>query len=76
MFNCIASSIWFDDKYIYTCLLDNREAKMPLIWFPKLYNASEAERNNFELINGYALHWPKLDEDLSIEGFFKYKKNG
>jgi hypothetical protein len=76
MFNYLASKVWFDNKYIYTCLLDGHEVKFPLIWFPRLYKAAEAKRNNFELNNGYALHWPMLDEDLSIEGFLIYKKNG
>lgn len=35
----------------------------------KLYNATEAERNNFQISpSGYGIHWPQIDEDLSING--------
>ena len=36
---------------------------------PVLENASEEERNNFEISpSGYGIHWPLLDEDISIDG--------
>ena len=42
---------------------------VPLEWFPRLSDATEAERGNFEIYgDGYAIHWPALDEDLSIPG--------
>ena len=51
-------------------LEDGREIKVPLAWYPKLLNASSLQRNNFRLIgNGYGIHWPDIDEDLSIAGF-------
>ncbi|MCX6351466.1 MAG: DUF2442 domain-containing protein [Bacteroidetes bacterium] len=74
MFEYIAKKIWFDESYIYTELTNGKIGKMPLDWFPLLKNATPIQRNNFEIINGYAAHWKELDEDLSIEGFFKFKK--
>jgi hypothetical protein len=39
-------------------------------WFPRLLHASVAQRNNYELIgDGVGIHWPDVDEDLSIAGF-------
>jgi hypothetical protein len=50
-------------------LKDGRTLTIPLEWFPRLRDASEADRQNFELYaDGYAIHWPALDEDLSIPG--------
>jgi hypothetical protein len=40
-----------------------------------LQNASDTERNNFEISpSGYGIHWPLLDEDLSIDGLLKYSQ--
>jgi Protein of unknown function (DUF2442) len=50
-------------------LKDGRTLTVPLEWFPRLRDASEADRQRFELYgDGYALHWPALDEDISIPG--------
>ncbi|MGG7666845.1 DUF2442 domain-containing protein [Dyadobacter sp. BHUBP1] len=48
------------------------ERSQPLKWFPRLFNASLAERQKFEL-SAFGIHWPKLDEDLGFEGFFTYQ---
>jgi hypothetical protein len=50
-------------------LSDGRSISAPLVWYPRLLNASSKERNNWELIGeGHGIHWPDLDEDLSMEG--------
>ena len=50
-------------------LKDGRTLTVPLEWFPWLRDASPAERRNFEVYaDGYAIHWPSLDEDLSVPG--------
>jgi hypothetical protein len=50
-------------------LVDGRTISTPLAWYPRLIHGSAAERAKFELIgNGEGIHWPDLDEDLSIEG--------
>ena len=42
---------------------------VPLVWFPVLRKASAAERAGYEIgCGGISLHWPALDEDLSIAG--------
>ena len=50
-------------------LIDGRTISAPLIWFPLLANASPAQLKNWELLgDGDGIHWPDLDEDLSVAG--------
>ena len=50
-------------------LSDGRTISVPLAWYPRLVHATQAERDNWELIgDGQGIHWPDLDEDLSVEG--------
>lgn len=53
-------------------LRDGRTIIVPLVWYPRLLNATTEERNNWTLSGGgYGIHWPDLDEDLSTEGFLR-----
>ena len=57
------------DDAVVVDLIDGRTISTPLAWYPRLVHGSAAERAKFELIgNGEGIHWPDLDEDLSIEG--------
>jgi hypothetical protein len=48
---------------------DGRVLGVPLIWFPSLHAATPSQRLRFEIGGGgISLHWPELDEDLSIAG--------
>ena len=48
---------------------DGRELSVPLDWFPRLRDASEADRADWRLIGlGEGIHWPQLDEDISVRG--------
>ena len=50
-------------------LVDGRTISVPLIWSWRLSEASEAQRQHFEILgNGQGIHWPDLDEDISVEG--------
>ena len=50
-------------------LADGRELSVPLEWFPRLRNASAAARGEYRLVGGgIGIHWPQLDEDLSVAG--------
>ena len=45
---------------------------VPLVWYPRLLNATPAERRNWAIAGGgYGIHWPDLDEDLSTEGLLR-----
>ena len=49
-------------------LADGREISAPLEWFPRLRDATEAERNDWRFIgNGIGIHWPNIDEDIAVE---------
>lgn len=48
---------------------DGRTVTVPLGWYPRLVHASAHERRNWRLIGtGEGIHWPDLDEDVSVEG--------
>ena len=65
----MASEVWFDAYMMHVWLLDGREINVPIEWFPKLRDASYDERAHWRLIGkGIGIHWPDLDEDLSLEG--------
>ena len=49
--------------------LDQDELTVALAWFPRLLHASSEQRRNWRLIgDGHGIHWPDVDEDLSVEG--------
>jgi len=48
---------------------DGRTVTVPIGWYPRLAHASSRERQNWRLIGtGEGIHWPDLDEDVSVEG--------
>jgi hypothetical protein len=58
-------------------LNDGRTLSVPLLWYPRLLNATIAERDNFHLLgNGYAIEWPDLDEHIGIEGLLAGRRSG
>ena len=61
-----AESIKFDDDSMWVDLSDGRTIGVPLVWFPRLLNASKVELQNFT-ISPNGLHWVSLDEDISID---------
>ena len=62
-----AMSVAFMGDSIRVVLTDGREISLPREWFPRLRDASEAERANWRLIGrGEGVHWPDLDEDVSV----------
>lgn len=53
-------------------LVDGRRVSVPLAWYPRLADATPAQRANWELLgDGEGIHWPDVDEDLSVEGILK-----
>ena len=67
--SAIAKSVGFDDEMMNVTLVDGRIISVPIVWFPVLHNATKPERENYEIgPAGIGIHWPDLDEDLSIAG--------
>lgn len=57
------------DGALTAILADGRSIVAPLAWFPRLLHAAPDERRNWRLIgDGLGVHWPDLDEDVSVEG--------
>ena len=58
-------------------LYDGRTISVPLAWYPRLTHATQQERENWRFIGiGQGIHWPDLDEDISIEGLIAGRKSG
>ena len=58
-------------------LSDGRTISVPLAWYPRLVHATQAERDNWEMIGGgQGIRWPNLDEDLSVEGLIAGRPSG
>lgn len=58
-------------------LMDGRTLTVPLAWYPRLWYGSAQERVHFELLgDGGYIHWPDLDEDLSIAGMLAGHRSG
>lgn len=64
-----ATYVLVSDTALSVTLADGRTILVPLEWYPRLAHGSPAERNRWELSGGgTAIHWPDLDEDVSVEG--------
>lgn len=64
-----AKSLRFDENSMWVELADGRSLGIPLAWFPRLLAATPEQRAGFEISGGgTGLHWPALDEDISVAG--------
>lgn len=64
-----AMNVLVTDDALSVDLSDGRTITVPLIWHPRLLNGTPAERGNWRLIGrGEGIHWPDIDEDISIKG--------
>ena len=53
-------------------LLDGRTIIVPLAWYPRLLHATPQQRAKWKIAGGgYGIHWPEVDEDLSVEGLLR-----
>jgi Protein of unknown function (DUF2442) len=69
-----AESASFSEDSLTVRLDDGRALSVPLAWYPRLLHATEQERERFELVGeGEGLHWPALDEDISVLGLLAGK---
>jgi len=58
-------------------LIDGRSISAPVVWYPRLLNGTPEERNNWRLIaDGEGIHWPDLDEDLSVDSLIVGRPSG
>ncbi len=62
----------FTEDMLTVQLMDGRRISVPLVWYPRLLNATEEQRKNWRISGGgYGLHWEDVDEDLSTEGLLR-----
>lgn len=60
------------DDVLSVDLVDGRTITVPLAWYPRLLAATPEQRANWKVSGGgYGIHWPDIDEDLSIEGLLR-----
>ena len=58
-------------------LVDGRTIIVPLVWYPRLWYGTQEERDNLEIVgNRTIIHWPELDEDLSVAGILAGRRSG
>jgi len=69
-----ARAVDFTASELVVTLADGRKIATPLDWYPRLKRANAAERANFEVMP-MGIHWPDIDEDLSIAGMLKGRQN-
>ena len=73
----VASSVTVTEEFLVVDLADGRTLSVPLAWYPRLWHGTPAERANFRLIGrGDGIHWPDLDEDLSVDGLLAGRGSG
>ena len=72
-----AMTVAVTDDTLTADLSDGRAVSVPLAWYPRLVHATQEERDNWELYaGGRHIHWPDLDEDISIEGLLAGRPSG
>ena len=72
-----AEHVRVTDRALIVELRDGRVVSVPLRWYPRLAEASPRERRRWELLGpGIGIHWPDLDEDISVEGLLGGSASG
>ena len=70
----LASAVRCTDDELIVSLSDGRSLSVPIVWFPRLAKANVSERADYELLgSGEGVHWPQLDEDISVAGLLAGK---
>ena len=72
-----AQSASVNDEALTVDLVDGRTIIVPLLWFPRLWHGRQPERDHFEIFgDGAYIHWPDLDEDLTVAGLLAGRQSG
>ena len=72
-----AQSVIVNEEALTVDLVDGRTIIVPLVWFPRLWHGRAEERNHFEIFgDGAYIHWPDLDEDLTVAGLLAGRQSG
>lgn len=72
-----ARHVTISEEALTVDLLDGRTIIVPLGWYPRLWHGTTEERNHFEIFgDGAYIHWPDLDEDLTVVGLLAGRRSG
>jgi Protein of unknown function (DUF2442) len=72
-----ATQVSVTDEALTVDLADGRTLSVPLVWFPRLAHGTPGERSHWRFIGqGEGIHWPDLDEDISIAGLLAGRPSG
>ena len=72
-----AQNVKVGDDILAVDLVDGRTITVPVVWFPRLVHGTPAERANWRLIgSGEGIHWPDLDEDISVASLLAGRRSG
>jgi len=72
-----AKSVKVNDEGLTVDLVDGRTVLVPLAWFPRLWHGTARERAHLEILgDGAYIHWPDLDEDLTVAGLLAGRRSG
>lgn len=72
-----ARSVSVSDDALVVDLVDGRTLIVPLVWYPRLWHGTPEERRHLELFgDGTYIHWPDLDEDLTVAGLLAGRRSG
>ena len=67
-----AVDVTVTDERLIVTLADGRELSAPLAWFPRLSDATQEQRQKWRFIGrGQGIHWPEVDEDVSIANLLR-----
>ncbi len=70
----LAIDVLCKDNALLVALADGREISVPLEWYPRLNNATQKERKNWQLIGGgLGIRWEAIDEDVSVESMLRLR---
>jgi hypothetical protein len=73
----LAQQVRCTDDTLVVRLSDGRTLSVPLAWYPRLAHGTPLERRDCRLIGGgEGIHWPRLDEDISVEGLLAGQPSG
>ena len=71
-----AVEVSFSEDAMGVALDDGRTVSVPITWYPRLLAGTPEERMRFELIGDVeGIHWPDLDEDISVEGILAGRRS-
>jgi hypothetical protein len=71
-----AQAVKVVDDALTVDLTDGRTIIVPLLWFPRLWHGSARERSRLEVLgDGAYIHWPDLDEDLTVAGLLAGRRS-